>query len=104
MPNGVDKNLYRLKAACAVYRGKYGEWPSQARFAPGILQDLAGILDIENFERLAAHLELRTADHNDITVGGRGVVKYSDNDEPDPALLSLTERWLGLQVRRDVEH
>ena len=62
MPNGADKNLRRLLMACTVYQQKYGEWPSQARMSPVILHDLARLLDQENFERLAAHLQMRTKD------------------------------------------
>lgn len=106
MPNGVDKNLHRLHTVCAAYRKRYSEWPSQARLPPMILQDLAHILDVENFGRLAAHIELRTSDHDDITVGGRGVVKYSEvgSEAFDTAVFELTERWLGVTVRRDIEH
>ncbi len=106
MPNGVDKNYRRLLMACAVHRQKFGEWPSQARMNALVLQDLAHLFDSDNFGRLAAHLQLRTADHRDITVGGRGVVKYSEVDHSriDSDVLELTERWLGLEVRRDIEH
>jgi hypothetical protein len=33
MPNGVDKNLVRLAIACAAFRAKHGEWPTEARVA-----------------------------------------------------------------------
>ena len=68
--------------ACAVYRQKYGEW-----------------------RRLAAHLELRTPDHVDITVGGRGVVKYSqvDHGRIDDAMMRLAEKWLDLKIGPDLE-
>jgi hypothetical protein len=101
MPNGVDKNLYRLRSACASYRAKYHEWPSQARLQPLLLWDIAQVLDAENFDRLAAHLELRTRDAPGLSVGGRGVVEYG-GDDVDGELLDLAEKWLGVEVRRDV--
>jgi hypothetical protein len=106
MPNGADKNYRRLLMACAVYRQQYGEWPQQARMHALTLHDLAHVFDKENFERLAAHLELRTLDHIDITVGGRGVVRYSEVDHSriDDAVMRLAETWLDLHVRRDLEH
>jgi hypothetical protein len=105
MPNGGDKNYRRLLTACAVYRQKYGEWPVQARLNALAMYDLAQLFDPKSFERLAAHLELRTLDHIDITVGGRGVVKYSDVDHSrvDDAVMQLAEKWLNLEVRRDLE-
>ena len=33
MPNGVDKNLIRLAAACAEFKARYGAWPDEARLA-----------------------------------------------------------------------
>jgi hypothetical protein len=103
MPNGADKNLYRLQAACAVYRQKYHAWPTQARFGAFYLWDLANLLDSENFARLAAHLELRTSDSGEISVGGAGVVDYGDVDHEriEAGMLELTERWLGVEARHD---
>src|SRR6478609_7474570 len=105
MPNGVDKNFRRLLMACAVYRQKYGEWPVQARMNAGLLQDLAHLFDGENFARLANYLELRTRDKVGLSVGGRGVVEYADVDHArlDQEILELAERWLAVEVRRDVE-
>jgi hypothetical protein len=106
MPNGADKNLQRLLAACAVHRQKHGEWPSQARLEPSLLQNLAHVLDGENFARLAAHLELRTRDRPGLSVGGRGAVEYGDIDHGrvDADVLALAERWLGVEPRRELEH
>lgn len=106
MPNGVDKNYRRLLMACAAYRQSYEEWPKQARFGAGFLWNLAQLFDFENWSRLCAHLELRTMDTDDISVGGRGVVRYSEIDHSrlDETTLELAERWLDLEIRRDVEH
>lgn len=106
MPNGVDKNYRRLLMACAQYRSQYREWPSQVRMHPAMLHDLANLFDQENFERLAAHLEVRTRDRMAISVGGRGVFEYGRDGEPelDLSMLALAETWLGLEVRPDVRH
>jgi hypothetical protein len=106
MPNGVDKNYRRLLMACAVYRQRFGEWPTQARLGAVYLHSLAYLFDLENFQRLTAHLELRTMDAEDISVGGRGVQFYSDVDHErlDHETLELARTWLGLEVRRDIEH
>jgi len=92
--------------ACAVYRQKYDEWPSQARMNAGLLQNLAWLFDGDNFARLANHLQLRTRDKVGLSVGGRGVVEYGDVDHArlDQEILELAERWLAVEVRRDVEH
>jgi hypothetical protein len=101
MPNGVEKNFSRLLMACAIYRQKYNEWPSQARLHPVILHDLAQLFDSQNFERLAAHLDLRTRDRMGLSVGGRGVVEYGERDA-DPALVEFAEKWLCVELRRDL--
>jgi hypothetical protein len=106
VPNGADQNYRRLLMVCAVYRQKYGEWPSQARCHALTLHDLAQLFDRHNFERLAVHLELRTLDTIEITVGGRGVVRYSEVDHGriDDAVMALAEEWLDLRIRSELEH
>ena len=106
MPNGHDANFRRLLVACAVYRQKYGEWPSHARMNAALLQELARLFDGENFSRLAQRLELRTRYKVGISVGGRGVVEYEDVDYArlDHEVLELAEQWLAVETRRDIEH
>lgn len=105
MPNGADKNYRRLVMTCAAYRQRYGEWPSQARFHPLILHDLATLLDSGEFVKLAAHLQLRTRDRMSISVGGRGIVDYSDveHERLDQANLERAELWLDLQLGRRID-
>jgi hypothetical protein len=103
MPNGGDKNLQRLIAACAAYKKRYRQWPTHARFAPPILHNLAEILTPEDFTRLASLLELRSSQKEGVSVGGRpGVVRYTGEAEWDPELFSEANRWLGVQPRRDL--
>lgn len=106
MPNGVDKNLVRLSVACAVYRRRYREWPSEARLAPDALWDIAQILDMANFISLAARLRLRTSEAARISVGGsHGHVNYDKISHQDAGpLTDHARRWLGVEVRRDIEH
>jgi hypothetical protein len=106
MPNGVDKNFRRLLMACAVYHQTYGEWPTQARLHAFILRDLALLFDPENFERLAQRMELRTRPTVGISVGGRGVVDYADLGHARSGGTNVrdAERWLGIEIRKDLEH
>jgi hypothetical protein len=101
MPNGDDKNLQRLLTACTVYRQKYHAWPSQVRLGPALLWHLSRELDAENFARLAAHLELRTCDSDEISVGGLGVIRYEDIDHSriDASTRALADRWLGVEAQ-----
>jgi hypothetical protein len=46
MPNGVDKNLVRLTIACASFRARHGEGPTEARVAPIVLWDYGQLLDL----------------------------------------------------------
>lgn len=45
---------------------------------PLILWDLGHILGADEFVKLAAHLQLRSKDSMDVSVGGRGVVHAGD--------------------------
>jgi hypothetical protein len=104
VPNGINKNIVRLAMTAAVYRARFHIWPTHARFAPIILWDLAQILDLENFEKLARLMELRTQPHG-ISVGGApGVQRYEDVDHgriPDGAREEAW-RWLGLSTRPEL--
>ena len=106
MPNGVDKNLRRLIMACAAYRARFDEWPVEARMAPIMIQDLAHLLDEENFTLLATRIRLRTKDSGLSVGGGRGVHVYGELELDQKAndLVPVAERWLGVTVRRDLEH
>jgi uncharacterized protein (DUF58 family) len=101
VPNGGGKNFRRLLMACAPYRSRYGDWPAEARMSAGMMQDLARLLDADQFETLAATLKLSTKDSGALSVGGaRGKVIY-DGGVSDSELesLPLTERWLGIELR-----
>ena len=105
MPNGIDKTLQRLIRACAAYRAKYEEWPAEAWMEAGYIFDLAQLLDHENFTLLATRIRLRTKDAG-ISVGGaKGVYVYGDIELDDRAiaLIETADRWLGVELRRDLE-
>jgi hypothetical protein len=61
----------RHSVACAVYRRRFKEWPSEARLAPLILWDIGQLLDAANFVSLAARLRLKTSENAQISVGRR---------------------------------
>lgn len=100
MVNGHDKNLVRIATASAAYREQHGEWPSEARLAPGVLWDIARVLDSENFASLAARLKLRTSENALISVGGsHGYVRAEDlRKQPASQLFELAWTWLGVSV------
>ena len=105
MPNGVDKNLQRIKFACASYRREHGEWPQQLRLSPAILHNLVQLLDEENFVRLAEQLEIRTKGSFGISVSGKDGVLVYEGPEPDARdELVLAERWLNISIRRELQH
>lgn len=64
MPNGHDKNLYRLSAACGEYRERFGAWPAEAALDPAIVENLRWLLTAGDLETLNARLRL-TANRGD---------------------------------------
>ena len=105
VPNGFDKNLIRLRMACAAYNARFGAWPSEARLEPIILQNLAQILDEKNFQRLADKLELRTTTREDqhvVVVGADGQFVYG-REEPShgPTDYERARRWLGVRLENE---
>ncbi|SRR6266545_2315891 len=103
MANGDDRNLVRFAACVAVYRAKFGAWPTHARFEPLFLWDIAQQLGAEAFEQLGKLMELRTA-HQDLSIGisvggAHGVVRYDDvnYDRLPASAIKETRRWLPLE-------
>jgi hypothetical protein len=106
MPNGIDKNIVRLSVTVGVYRARFKQWPTHARFEPIVLWDFAQILDSESFARLASLMELRTQ-KGGISVGGvPGTQQYDDVEwELVPAgAQDEARRWLGVEPRPDLRH
>ena len=106
MPNGVDKNFWRLVSTVAAYHARHKDWPSEARLAPWAIWSLAQLLDAENFELLASRLPLRTTLRASFSAGSsRGHVVY-DKIERSPSSdeLDAAERWLGVAIRPEYRH
>jgi hypothetical protein len=109
MVNGTDRNLVRLASCVAVYRARFGAWPTHARFDPLVLWDIANVLDAPGFATLGNLMELRTERPEDmliaISVGGSlGVVRYEEVDHGRIPARALEEtlRWLPLDVPREL--
>jgi hypothetical protein len=104
MANGIDKNLNRLRSVCAAYRERYDEWPAEARMEPLIVYDLTHILEADDFLTLASRLRLRTKTTGLSVGGSKGVVEYGLEGyrNPDPDMVSLSRRWLGVEARAEV--
>ena len=60
VPNGYDRAYIDLTMLCASYRFLYREWPRRFEIHPRVLWGLADLFEVEEFERLAARLEIRT--------------------------------------------
>lgn len=106
MPNGVDKNLVRLAIACASFRQRYGDWPTEARVAPIVLWDYGQLLDPESFQRLCQRLRLRTTKHAHLAVGNSHAhLVYDTLDHAaDPSLVDEAWDWLGVRIRPELRH
>lgn len=106
MPNGVDKNYWRLAIACAAFRERYGIWPTEARVAPIVLWDFGQIFDDRNFELLCSRLQFRTTGRTHIAVGDANVHLVYDklDPHPDPVLVDEAIGWLGARIRPEFEH
>ncbi len=88
--------------ACAAYRARYNEWPAEARMGAIMLQDLAHLLDPDQFAALATHLRLSTKDRMALSVGRDGqVYEYGEREltEREQENIPLAERWLGIELR-----
>jgi hypothetical protein len=101
LPNGIDKNIVRLSVTVGVFRARFKQWPTHARFEPIVLWDLAQILDSETFARLASLMELR-AQQGEISVGGPpGRQRYDDVEWDSCLRAHKTRRVVGSAWNRD---
>lgn len=98
MPNGFDKNLVRLRIACAAYRRRFGSWPSVARIGAMEFRNIAHLLDSRDFELLASRLMVCSRATGGMSVEGtEGIVQYGSHDEVDPSDVDEARRWLGVE-------
>lgn len=106
MPNGADKNYWRLVTTIALYRRRFGDWPTEVRLSPVTLWSLAQLLNMPNFELLARRVRIRTTLRASLTAGSRrGHVSYDDVDEyPQPGEVDAAAAWLGTTVRAEYRH
>jgi hypothetical protein len=106
MPNGVDKNLVRLAIACASFRERHGEWPTEARLAPIVLWDYGQLLDADNFELLCSRLHIRVTRHAHIAVGTANahIVYETMEHSAEPRLVEEAWAWLSVRIRPELEH
>lgn len=106
MPNGADKNYWRLVTTIAGYHEPFKDWPSEVRMAPWAVWSLAQVLDLENFEMLGNRVRLRTTLRTSFAAGGsRGRVLYESlTDGPTHDSVRAAETWLGVLVRREFQH
>jgi hypothetical protein len=59
MPNGVDKNWVRLRAAIAGFYLRHARWPDRVRVRPAVIANLRSVLFSEDaFSKLVARTAL----------------------------------------------
>jgi hypothetical protein len=54
MPNGIDKNWYRMCSAINSFRMRFGHWPTRIRLSEGALENL---FSQESYQVLLSKLE-----------------------------------------------
>jgi hypothetical protein len=54
MPNGIDKNWYRMCSAINSFRVRFGHWPTRIRLSEGALENL---FSQESYRVLLSKLE-----------------------------------------------
>ncbi len=106
MPNGADKNFRRMVITVAAYHARFKDRPAEVRMAPWALQEMAHLLDAENFALLASRLRLVTTLRTSFAAGSkRGRVVYEHMGEgPGAQDLQEAEAWLGVRVRPEFLH
>lgn len=106
MPNGADKNFWRLVTTVAAYHERYKDWPAEVRLAPWAMWSLCQLLDLRNFEMLGNRLRLRTTLRTSFAAGSdRGHVVYESlGDRPTHDSIRAAETWLGVRVRSEFQH
>jgi hypothetical protein len=100
MPNGHDKNWYRLCGAIDGFRLRYGRWPIRVRMHRLSLQDFGYLFSREDFTRITAKVELLSYDGPMVAEDDSGA-SYNYNTEgfPDRAPDVRAKDWLGVTPR-----
>ena len=97
MPNGHDKNWYRLCGALDGFRSRYGRWPTRVCLPSIIMNDLRNLFAGRDFLTLTSKLQFVLDDARIVAADEDGG-KYSYGDEgfPDHRPNPSAAEWLGV--------
>lgn len=62
MPNGIDKNLVRLREVVDGFRARFGHWPERVVIYRISLDDIRALLSSEQFSAVEAKVRLLPGD------------------------------------------
>ncbi len=98
MPNGVDRNWVRFRAAVDGFRYRYGEWPSKVSLNSGTAADLRDFLGDDPFEVLGEKLAIRIDERATFIAEDEDGRKYDYGREgfPPERPRPSAEEWLGV--------
>jgi len=97
MPNGHDKNWYRLCGAVDGFRSRYGRWPTRVRLPAIIMNDIRNLFTERDFLTLTSKVQFVLDDARIVADDDDGG-KYSYRDEgfPDQVLKPKADQWFGV--------
>ena len=95
MPNGIDKNWYRMCAAINAFRVRYGSWPTKIRLPEGAIEHL---FTEETFARLDGKLVFVYDGSPFIAEDDSGrTYNYGQEGFPDETPDIPTHEWLKVE-------
>ncbi len=99
MPNGFDKNWWRLCAAIDGLYVSHGKWPSRVLLFPLAIEDLkTNVFTKESFAKLTSRLDLVPSESPMVAQDDDGnQYSYDEQGFPEIKPSLSTEEWLGLQ-------
>lgn len=100
MPNGHDKNWFRLCGAINGFRVRYGRWPTRVRLFPVSLEDLRSIFSQEDLARIVSLVKL-VADEAPFVAEDETGANYNYGVEGFPKVRPTpsAQEWLGVHPK-----
>ena len=101
MPNGDQRNVFRLCSAIDGFRLRYGSWPTRVRIVPSAIEDLSNhLLGKRRFAKVQAKIQLISEKGAEFIAEDEigNSYNYGREGEPKESLSgTLARDWLGFR-------
>ena len=100
MPNGHDRNWFRLCGAVDGFFVRFGHWPTRVRLSPGYVSDLQGLFTPEDWDSILSKVDFVSEEAPIVAEDDAGnAYSYGQEGFPDERPTPDAWTWFGVFPR-----